>query len=73
MGIVSGSKMMFFGKNYHFFLIFNKFDMILMIDCIQRALVFEPFIRGTYKKVFFKKNNHYEIHSIHIHSLINLF
>ena len=47
MGIVSGSKMMFSGQNYHFFLIFNKFDMILMIDCIQRALVFEPFIRGT--------------------------
>ena len=54
MGIASGSKKTLLGKNYHFFLIFSKFDMILLIACTQRARIFEPFIRGTYNKKFFQ-------------------
>ena len=52
--IAKGSKTMFLSKNCHFFWIFSKFDMILLIACTQRARIFEPFIRGTYNKKFFQ-------------------
>ena len=42
--IVKGSKMILLGKNFPFFLIFSRFDMVLLVVCPLRTIIFDPFI-----------------------------
>ena len=42
--IAKGSKMIFLGKNFRFFLIFSRYDMVLLIVCPLRTIIFDPFI-----------------------------